>query len=87
MPGAIDDIATTEQLVRVAEVIPDEWLAAAATGTPDQCADTIQRQFELGATGVILHGATPVELEPILDAYRARRDANGFAHLSPNPAR
>jgi hypothetical protein len=87
IPGAIDDIATTEQLERVAEVIPAEWLAPAATGTPDQCVDTVQRQFDLGATGVILHGATPVELEPIVAAYRARRDATQFAHLSANPAR
>jgi probable F420-dependent oxidoreductase len=87
VPGAIDDIATTEQLEAVAEVIPAEWLAPAATGTPDQCVDTIQRQFELGATGVILHGASPRELEPIVDAYRARRNAAAFAHLSANPAR
>ncbi len=87
VPGAIDDIATTEQLEKVAEVIPDEWLAPAAMGTPDQCVDIVQRQFDLGATGVILHGATPAELEPIVDAYRARREATSFAHLSPNPAR
>src|SRR5205085_6395286 len=87
IPGAIDDIATTEQLERVAEVIPAEWLAPAATGTPDQCVDVINRQLELGATGVILHGATPNELEPIVDAYRARRKPEQFAHLSANPAR
>ncbi len=87
IPGAIDDIATTEQLERVAEVIPAEWLAPAATGTSDECVDTIKRQFDLGATGVILHGATPIELEPVVTAYRARRDAKAFAHLSPNPAR
>jgi len=87
IPGAIDDIATTEQLERVAEVIPPEWLEAAATGTPDQCVDTIQRQFDLGATGVILHGATPAELEPIVEAYRPRRAPGVFDHLSPNPAR
>ncbi|HVT75995.1 MAG TPA: TIGR03857 family LLM class F420-dependent oxidoreductase [Acidimicrobiales bacterium] len=87
IPGAIDDIATTEQLERVAEVIPAEWLAAAATGTPDQCVDVVNRQFELGATGVILHGATPAELEPIVGAYRDRRTAEQFAHLSANPGR
>ncbi len=86
IPGAIDDIATTAQLEAVAEVIPAEWLAPAATGTPDECVDTIQRQFDLGATGVILHGASPAELEPIVDAYRPRRNDAAFAHLSPNPA-
>ena len=86
-PGAIDDKATTEQLEQIAEAIPDAWLAPAATGTPDQCVDTIQRQFDLGATGVILHGATPLELEPVVDAYRARRKPGAFDHLSANPGR
>ena len=87
IPGAIDDIATTDQLERVAEAIPQEWLAPAATGTPDECVDVIQRQLDLGATGVILHGATPRELEPIVDAYRSRRKPESFAHLRANPAR
>ena len=29
--------ATTEQLEHIATLIPDEWLAPAATGTPEQC--------------------------------------------------
>ena len=33
------------------------------------CVAKIQGQFALGADGVILHGATPTELEPILAAY------------------
>lgn len=87
IPGAIDDLATTEQLEKVAEVIPEEWLAPAATGSAAQCVDTIQKQFDLGATGVILHGATPVELEPIVAAYRERRDPKAFSHLQANPAK
>jgi probable F420-dependent oxidoreductase len=71
--GALDDKATTEELEHVATLIPDEWLASAATGSPDQCVDAILGQFELGCDGVILHGATPVQLAPIVDAYRARR--------------
>lgn len=68
--GAIDDKATTEQLEHVATLIPPEWLAAAATGTPEQCVAAIRRQFDLGVDGVILHGAAPSELEPIIAAYR-----------------
>jgi alkanesulfonate monooxygenase SsuD/methylene tetrahydromethanopterin reductase-like flavin-dependent oxidoreductase (luciferase family) len=68
--GALDDKATTEQLERVATLIPDDWLAPAATGSPDQCAAKIRAQFELGADGVILHGAAPVDLEPIIAAYQ-----------------
>lgn len=65
-PGAIDDKATTEQLQQVATLIPDEWLAPAATGTPDQCAAAVQHQLDLGADGVILHGAAPKDLEPVI---------------------
>ena len=34
---------------------------------------SIMAQFGLGCDGVILHGATPAELMPVVDAYRARR--------------
>jgi probable F420-dependent oxidoreductase len=70
-PGAIDDAATTEQLEHLATLIPDDWLAPAATGSPEQCAAKIQGQFDLGADGVILHGASPAELNPVLAAYTA----------------
>src|SRR4051812_16463109 len=68
--GAIDDKGTTEQLEHVATLIPDEWLAPAAIGSPEQCVKAIQHQFELGCDGVILHGAAPKDLEPIIQAYR-----------------
>lgn len=72
--GAIDAVATTEELERIAEVIPAEWLATAATGTPEQCARAVQHQLDIGCDSVILHGATPEELAPILPAYRAIRN-------------
>jgi len=46
----------------------------------------IQGQFDLGADGVILHGASPQELEPVLEAYRRARPAGRFDHLAANPA-
>jgi probable F420-dependent oxidoreductase len=67
--GALDDKATTAELEHVATLIPEEWLAAAATGAPQQCVAAIRHQFELGVDGVILHGAAPKELEPIIEAY------------------
>jgi hypothetical protein len=67
-------------------LIPPEWLAAAATGTPQQCARTAVAQFALGANGVILHGATPEELRPILPAYRDIRDQR-FVKAPANPGR
>jgi probable F420-dependent oxidoreductase len=68
-PGALDAKGTTEDLERVAPLIPDEWLAPAATGSPQQCVAAIRNQFALGCDGVIMHGATPAELEPIVQAY------------------
>ncbi|MGI9028566.1 MAG: TIGR03857 family LLM class F420-dependent oxidoreductase [Ilumatobacteraceae bacterium] len=67
--GAIDQTATAAELEHIATLLPAEWLAAAATGTPEQCVATVQRQFDLGADGVILHGAAPAELEPIIRAW------------------
>jgi alkanesulfonate monooxygenase SsuD/methylene tetrahydromethanopterin reductase-like flavin-dependent oxidoreductase (luciferase family) len=67
--GALDGKATTAELEHVATLIPDEWLAPAATGTPAQCAAAVARQLELGADGVILHGAAPTELAPAVEAY------------------
>lgn len=83
--GALDGTATTAELEHVATLIPDEWLAAAATGTPEQCAAAVLRQFDLGADSVIIHGATPDELAPVIEAYRAIRPVGRFDHLSANP--
>lgn len=71
MPGLIDAVATHEQLEHIAELIPYEWLEPMAAGTPEQCVAKVRGQLDLGADGVILHGATPTELEPIVKAYRA----------------
>ena len=70
--GAIDQTATTAELEHVATLIPPEWLAPAAIGSPARCVEVIQRQLDLGADGVILHGAAPAELEPIVQAWGAR---------------
>ena len=85
--GAIDALATTDQLAHIAGLLPAEWLAAAATGAPAACASRIAAQFVLGADGVICHGATPAELAPVLDAYRAQRPAGRFDRLVANPGR
>lgn len=68
--GALDAVATTGELEHVATLLPEGWLAPAATGAPEACVATIRRQFDLGADAVILHGATPTELAPIVDHYR-----------------
>lgn len=84
--GALDQRATTEQLETVAELIPEAWLAPSATGSVEQCVAAIQGQFDLGCDGVILHGASPDELQPIVEAWQAHRNSRDFAHLPANPA-
>ncbi|MEO6123732.1 MAG: TIGR03857 family LLM class F420-dependent oxidoreductase [Ilumatobacteraceae bacterium] len=84
--GALDQKATTSELEHVATLIPDEWLAPAASGTAGQCAAAVLRQLDLGADGVILHGAAPTELAPTVAAYRMIRPAGRFDHVVANPA-
>ena len=57
-------------------LLPDEWTRGAATARPSSARPRSSRQFDLGVDGVILHGATPAELAPILPAYRAIRPAS-----------
>ncbi len=85
--GAIDAKANRAQLEHIAALLPDEWLAASARGSAEQCAATVSGQFDLGATGVIMHGATPAELAPVVDAYRAIRPDGRFEGRDPNPGR
>lgn len=83
--GGIDEVATTEQLEHIAELIPEEWLASAATGSPAQCVEKIRGQFDLGCDGVIMHGASPDQLSPIVDEYARTRPAKIFDGLAANP--
>lgn len=85
MKGWVDAKATHEELELIAELLPDEWLAPAATGTPEQCAQKILGQFDLGVDSVIMHGATPTELAPIMPAYARLRPAGRFDRLPANP--
>ncbi|MFF0222891.1 TIGR03857 family LLM class F420-dependent oxidoreductase [Streptomyces sp. NPDC004629] len=70
----IEGTATPEEIRHIARLVPGEWLDTCATGTPQECATRIRREFGCGVDRVILHGATPDELEPVLDAYRPRRN-------------
>jgi len=67
--GGIDSVATLEQLERVAELIPAEWLPA-AVGTPADCASAWKAELAAGADGIVIHGSTPQEFAPALAAYR-----------------
>ncbi|HET6950349.1 MAG TPA: TIGR03857 family LLM class F420-dependent oxidoreductase [Acidimicrobiales bacterium] len=87
VPGAIDAVATTEQLERIATLLPEEWLAPAARGSAEACAKAVLAQFDLGVDGVIMHGASPDELAPVVAAYRDIRPPGRFDHLAANPGR
>lgn len=85
MHGAIDGVATLEELRQIEALIPEEWLAA-AVGSATRCATRIVDQFQAGADGVILHASKPNELAPILESYRRVRDSARFAGRSNRPA-
>ncbi|MCG7593797.1 TIGR03857 family LLM class F420-dependent oxidoreductase [Mycobacterium sp. PSTR-4-N] len=70
--GGIDHKATADQIEHIATLIPDEWLEPAATGSAQQCATRVRAEFDYGADAVIMHGATPDELAPVVAAYRAQ---------------
>lgn len=71
--GGIDSVATLEQLDRISELIPKEWLPA-ATGNAENCARDWQNQFDNGADGLVIHGSTPSEFSPIVEAYADLRN-------------
>lgn len=83
-PGAFDAVGTPDELARLAEILPAQWLAASATGSAGHCAQRIQDQLDAGADSVILHGATPAELVPVVGAWRAVRPP-GLDDLPANP--
>jgi len=85
IPGAIDAVATVEQLEHIATLIPGSWLPA-AVGSADACASRVLDQLDAGADGVILHGAAPSELEPVVEAYRKVRPQGRFEGRPANPA-
>jgi 5,10-methylenetetrahydromethanopterin reductase len=85
VPGAIDGVADTAALQHIASLLPDVWLEPAAYGDAVTCARRVLRQFDLGVDGVIMHGATPAELAPVVEAYRSVRPAGRFDTLKANP--
>ena len=85
-PGAFDAIGTTDELTRLREeVLPAEWLAASATGSARTCAARILDQLDAGADSVILHGATPDELAPVVAAWADVRPGGRWDDLPANP--
>ena len=70
IPGGIDSVATLEQLEAISALIPEEWLPR-ASGDAETCAKAWRNQLNNGADGIVIHGSTPTEFAPIVDAYAA----------------
>ena len=84
--GAFDAVGTVAELSHLRELLPPHWLAAAATGSASACAHRIQDQLDAGADSVVLHGATPTELVPVVAAWRDVRPGHQ-PRLPENPGR
>ena len=76
--GAIDQKASFKELQDINALIPNSWLSNAALGTPKECVSVINRQFELGCDGVILHGVSPQELCQSWKSINFRETQNVF---------
>jgi probable F420-dependent oxidoreductase len=85
IPGAIDAVATPDQLRKIRDLLRPEWLPAAA-GDAATCARRIEDQFKAGADGVILHASTAPELAPAVAAYAKLRQPNRAAGTNGRPA-
>ncbi|KAA1193205.1 TIGR03857 family LLM class F420-dependent oxidoreductase [Pseudohalioglobus sediminis] len=75
MLGGIDSVATLEQLEALEKLIPQEWLSAVATGTPEACARRIHEELGHGADEVCIHASTPDEFAPVIEEYRRIKTA------------
>lgn len=84
IPGAIDAVATVDQLRAIRDLLRPEWLPAAA-GDAETCARRIEDQFAAGADGVILHASLATELAPAVQAYAKIRPAERAADRSGRP--
>ena len=83
--GAIDTIGTPEQLRQIGELLPKHWMEPAAIGGAAECAAAVDRQFDLGVDGVIMHGASPAELRTVVERYRTIRRGELHEGLPANP--
>jgi 5,10-methylenetetrahydromethanopterin reductase len=69
--GVADQQFHRNQLVAAAGRLPTSWIEPnAAIGTPAQCAEQLRGFFDLGVDEICLHGASPSELAPVVDAWR-----------------
>ena len=82
--GAIDSVASSQQLAKIDKLIPDSWRPA-AVGNAKACADRGVDQFTAGADGIIIHASTPEEFAPVLAEYEKIRPSHLFQERTNRP--
>jgi len=82
--GAIDSVATPQQISAISKLIPDSWKPA-AVGNAQQCAQRWVDQFNAGADGIIIHASTPEEFAPVLAEYEKIRPTHLFKGRTNRP--
>ena len=83
--GAIDSIASLQQLEEIETLIPQHWRPA-AVGDAATCAQRWVDQLNAGADGIIIHASTPDEFAPVLAEYEKIRPTERLQHRSNRPA-
>lgn len=71
--GIIADQAyTREQLVAAGAALPREWIETGCiVGSADHCAGRIREYLDAGVHHVVLHGASPAQVAPVLAHWAA----------------
>jgi probable F420-dependent oxidoreductase len=72
--GAADSVFTKDELAEVSRALPQEWLSeAAAVGSAATCAARLEEYLAAGADEILVHGAVPDLLGPMLQHFRAQQ--------------
>lgn len=83
--GAIDSVASLQQIAKVEQLIPESWRPA-AVGDAKTCAQRWVDQFNAGADGIVIHASTPEEFAPVLAEYAKIRPSEKFVDRTNRPA-
>ena len=73
---AVAEPNLSDSILEACRHLGDSYLSSlpAATGNAEICARAWRNQFDNGADGLVIHGSTPSEFAPVLEAYAALRN-------------
>lgn len=73
-PDRIDHHFHREDLMRVADLVPDGWMyGTSLTGSVDDCVKKMQEYRDAGADEICFYGSTPAENATLIGAWREYR--------------